>query len=138
MADPQDQPDRSADASGPLPRTAASPETPAPAVKKVAKKAPARKAAAKKAPAKKAPARKAAAEKAVPTPRPVASTGVGGAAREAAANAKSSVQQASNPVALPAPTVAEGEPSRRVLVIGLAAFAAAVLVIRALLRRRAD
>lgn len=133
MADPEDQTDRSADASGPLPHTAAGPETPAPAVKKAAKKAPARKAAAKKAPAKKAPAKKA-----VPTPRPAASTGVGGAAREAAANAKSSVQQASNPVALPAPIVAEGEPSRRVLVIGLAAFAAAVLVIRALLRRRAD
>lgn len=133
MADPQDQPGRSADGSGPLPHEAAGPPAPGEPVKKAVKKAPARKAAAKKAPAKKAPAKKTA-----PAPQPRASSGADGAAREAAAKAKSSVQQASNPVALPAPTVAEGEPSRRVLVIGLAAFAAAVLVIRALLRRRAD
>lgn len=124
MAEPQDEPDGGAETAEPMPPKKA-PARKQPA--KAAGKAPARKPAAKKAPAKKAAAQPT-------TPAPAASVN-GEAAREAAANAKSAVQQA-KPVALPA-QADDGVP-RRALVIGLAAFAVAVLLIRTLLRRRTD
>lgn len=112
MPDPQDAPDASGEAATPAKKAAKK----APAKKTPAKKAPAKvaakKAPAKKAPAKKAPAKKAPAKKAPPpAPQPALTASVpapalesppehaaltAGAtgAREAAANAKSSVQGA--------------------------------------------
>ena len=116
MADPQDRPDEGADAIPPTPpakaaaKKAPAKKTPAkktPAKKTPAKKTPAKKAPAKKLPAKKAPAKKAPAKKAAPRadspalepawPPPALAAGRNGA-RDAAADAKSSVREAAHPV----------------------------------------
>ncbi|MGB3485561.1 MAG: nucleoid-structuring protein H-NS [Mycobacterium sp.] len=132
----------------------------APAKKAPAKKAPARKAPAKKAPAKavkKAPAKKAPAKKApekkppppaavepvviepaVPAadlPAPVASVSDG--AKEAAAQAKSAVEQASDGVAAPLARPVEQGRSPLPLVVAIAVSLLALLVIRQL-RRSSD
>ncbi|MCV7343510.1 hypothetical protein [Mycolicibacterium rhodesiae] len=153
MADAQDLPDESRDATppGPPPPETApekavakkQPAKKAPA-KKAVKKAPAKKAPAKAAePAKKAPAKKAPAKKvAPPPPEPVADAaptvaGNGSApltegARAAAYSAKASVEQATDPVSTPA-IVPAPESSRSPLPFAVA-FAATVLI--ALLVRR--
>ena len=109
MADPQDQPDSEPDGASTPPAK----EPPAKAVKKIAKapakKAPAKKAPAKKAPAKKAPAKKAPAKSAEPAPPKPADQPLGlaqrietngqlDAAKDAAAQAKSTVESANDPV----------------------------------------
>ncbi|MCV7382312.1 hypothetical protein [Mycolicibacter longobardus] len=118
MTDPQGQPDhesaatpepaqpagadRPADppAAEPPPQKAPAKKTPAKkAPAKAAKKAPAKKAAAKKAPAKKAPAKKAPTP--APAPPPAVTNGSGqlaDGAKETAAQAKSTVEAAPNPL----------------------------------------
>ena len=145
MADAQDQPDSESDgASTPPEKT-----PPAKAVKKTAKapakKAPAKKAAAKKAPAKKAPAKKV--EPAPPTPpeppveQPVdvqqrieTNGDLTAAAKDAAAQAKSTVDDANNPVsqAVSVPSVSQ---SPLPLIVALAVSLLAILLIRQLRRR---
>jgi len=117
MADPQDQPNSEPNGASTPPEK----KPPAKAVKKAAKapakKAPAKKAPAKKAAAKKAPAKKAPAKSPEPTPpnpaeRPldtqqrIGGNGQLAAAKDAAAQAKSTVEHANNPVSsdVPAPT----------------------------------
>lgn len=109
MADPQDQPERGAAGIPPAPRKAQAKKAPAkkaPAKKAVTKVPTAPTAPAKKAPAKRAPAKKAPAAKAIPQPAPAAPpaptalTAVDSAARQAAANAKASVQKADHPETL--------------------------------------
>lgn len=136
MADPQDQPEHEPDApSAPSDKPEPGHEAEQPAKKepgkkqppaKGAKKAPAKKAPAKKAPAKKAakkaPAKKAPAKKAEP-PKPPGdtdSTQLAAAAKETAAQAKSTVDTANDQVVrpLPVPTSANRRPA--------AALAAAV------------
>ena len=105
MADPQDRPDEGADAIPPTPP--ATPPAKAAAKKAPAKKAPAKKAPAKKLPTKKTPAKKAPVKKAAPRaaspalepawPPPALAAGRNGA-RDAAADAKSSVREAAHPV----------------------------------------
>src|ERR1700723_1697993 len=101
MADPQDHP------NGEYDGTATPPEKTPPA--KAAKKAPAKKAPAKKAVAKKTPAKKAPAKKAPAPPQPPAAPAslqqriesngeLAAAAKDAAAQAKSTVEDANNPV----------------------------------------
>jgi hypothetical protein len=150
MADPQDQPDSESDGASTPPEK----KPPAKAVKKTAKapakKAPAKKAAAKKAPAKKAPAKKAPAKKAEPAPpkppEPPAEQPVDvaqrietngdltAAAKDAAAQAKSTVEGANNPVsqAVSAPSVSQ---SPVPLLVALAVSLLAILLIRQLRRR---
>src|ERR1700758_1518044 len=114
MADPQDQPNSEPDGASTPPEK----KPPAKAVKKTAKapakKAPAKKAPAKKAPAKKAPAKKAQAKSPEPAPqnqpeRPaqqplgtqqrIETNGqLAAGAKDAAAQAKSTVEGANNPV----------------------------------------
>lgn len=144
MTDPQDQP---------APETAATPDPVAPAEApeptstptplEAAKKAPAKKAPAKKAPAKKAaaqgPAKKAPAKKAPAKKAPAAAPAVAGAAsplsngaKEAAAQAKSTVEAARNP--LPAPTPPSGRSPVALVGAGIAALFG-LLLLRRLLRR---
>jgi len=135
MVEPQENPDGGAadDASTP-------PKPPAQPAKKIAKapakKAPAKKAPAKKAPAKKAPAKKAPAKKApAPGPRLAAPTTNGdlsAAAKAAAAQAKSVVEAADNPVARVAPAPSQ---SRLALIAALSASLLAIAAIRQLRRR---
>jgi hypothetical protein len=127
---------------------------PAKAVKKTAK-APAKKAPAKKAPAKKAPAKKAAAKKAPakspepppqnPTERPagqplgiaqrIETNGqLAAAAKDVAAQAKSTVEGANNPVLPAVPTSSPGQ-SPVPLIIALTLSLLAILLIRQLRRR---
>ena len=106
MADPQDRPDEGADAIPPTPPAKAAAKK-APAKKAPAKKAPAKKLPTKKTPAKKAPVKKAPVKKAAPRaaspalepawPPPALAAGRNGA-RDAAADAKSSVREAAHPV----------------------------------------
>jgi len=130
MVEPQENPDGGAadDASTP-------PKPPAQPAKKIAK-APAKKAPAKKAPAKKAPAKKAPAKKApAPGPRLAAPTTNGdlsAAAKAAAAQAKSVVEAADNPVARVAPAPSQ---SRLALIAALSASLLAIAAIRQLRRR---
>lgn len=111
MADQPDEPDQGPDAVTPAQEPTEPPVKKAPAAKKTpakktpAKKTPAKKAAAKKAPAKKTPAKKtpakkAPAKKAQPAPEKLAETNgdLTAAAKEAAAQAKSTVTTASNAV----------------------------------------
>jgi hypothetical protein len=148
MADPQDQ--RNGEVDG----VATPPEKkpPAKAAKKApAKKAPAKKAVAKKAPAKRAPAKKAAAKKAPaqsPTPTPPQPAAaqqnpqpriepdgeLAAAAKDVAAQAKSTVDGANNPV--PA-TIAQSVPGQSPLplVVAIALSLLAILMIRQLRRR---
>ncbi|OBI44670.1 nucleoid-structuring protein H-NS [Mycobacterium sp. E796] len=139
MADPQDQPNSEPDgASTPPekkpPAKAAKKAAKAPAKKAPAKKAPAKKAAAKKAPAKKAPAK-------APPPAPplgiqqrIETNGeLAAAAKDAAAQAKSTVEGANNPVAPQAAPAAAGQ-SRVPLIVAVALSLLAILLIRQLRR----
>ncbi|BBX75545.1 nucleoid-structuring protein H-NS [Mycobacterium shinjukuense] len=100
MADPQDRPDSE-------PGGASQPPAKRQPAKKAAK-APAKKAPAKKGPAKKAPAKKAPAKRPEPVPPKLAKPPVGqqietngqlgAAAKDAAAQAKSTVDRAKNPL----------------------------------------
>ncbi|WP_328362514.1 nucleoid-structuring protein H-NS [Mycobacterium sp. NBC_00419] len=137
MAEAQDQPEQ----GGATPPEPQQPEE-AVAKKAPAKKAPAKK-AVKKAPAKKAPAKKAPAKKVAPpaleAPATHAALAAGNgsppvaeAAREAAANAKSTVEQAASPLSTPS-VPAVPEPGRSPLPF---AVAFAVTVLLALLIRR--
>ncbi len=146
MADPQDQPNSESDGA---PRTPPEKEPPAKAVKKAAKapakKTPAKKAAAKKAPAKKAPAKKAPAKR-VEAPAKAAEPPLGvrqriesngnlaAAAKDVAAQAKSTVDAANNPVSpeVPADVLRQ---SRLPLIVALAVSLLAILLIRQLRRR---
>jgi hypothetical protein len=138
MADPQEPPEK---------RPEVAPE--APAKKAPAKKAPAKKAAAKKAaPAKKAPAKapakkapvKQAPVKAAPAPEapaadlPAPAVPIGDGAKEAAAQAKSAVQQATDSVVTPLVPPAESTRSPWPLAAAIAVSLLAVLVIRRLRR----
>ncbi|OBH30034.1 nucleoid-structuring protein H-NS [Mycobacterium sp. E342] len=145
MADPQDQPNSEPDGTSTPPPEE---KPPAKAVKKAAKapakKAPAKKAPAKKAPAKKAPAKKAPA-KAVQPPAKAAepplevqqridSNGdLTAAAKDAAAQAKFTVEAANNPVS---PDVRDSVLSQSPvpLIVALAASLLAILLIRQLRR----
>src|SRR6201996_3633560 len=117
MADPQDPTNSAPDGTGGPPEKkppakAGEKAAKAPAKKAPAKKAPAKKAAAKKAPAKKAPAKKlpaniaepkaaAPAEKSLDTQQRIETNGdLAAAAADTAAQAKSTVEAADNPVAL--------------------------------------
>jgi hypothetical protein len=132
MADPQDQPERGAAGIPPAPRKAPAKKTPA-------KKAPAKKAVNKvpAAPAKKAPAKKAPAKKATPRPALAASpaatplTDGDSAARQAAADAKASVQKADHPAALRSSPESD---YRLPISLGLAAAGLVALVLSRLRR----
>jgi hypothetical protein len=143
MADPQDQPNSEPDGASTPPEK----KPPAKAAKKApAKKAPAKKAAAKKAPAKKAPAKKAPAKSPEPAPPKPGGAPLGlqdrietngelaAAAKDAAAQAKSTVEGANNPVS---PNVSPSAPGQSPvpLVVALALSLLAILLIRQLRRR---
>ncbi len=152
MADAQDQPNSELDGAATPPEK----QPPAKAVKKTAKapakKAPAKKAAAKKAPAKKAPAKKAPAKKAPakspesaamperPAERPVGPPPIEtngeltAAARDAAAQAKSTIEAANNPVSPGAPATASYL-SPIPLIVAFSLSLLAILLIRQLRRR---
>ncbi|OBG95310.1 nucleoid-structuring protein H-NS [Mycobacterium sp. E3251] len=145
MADPQDQPDSEPDgASTPPPEKkppakAAKKVAKAPAKKAPAKKAPAKKAPAKKAPAKKAPAKKAPAKAAEPPlevrQRIETNGDLAAAAKDVAAQAKSTVDAANNPVSPNAPAAAALTQSPVPLIVALAVSLLAILLIRQLRRR---
>ena len=128
MADPQDPPHSEADGAGSTP-PAKSP--PAKAVKKTAK-APAKQAPAKKAAAKKAPPKKAVAKK----PGQLAETNgqLSEAAKDVAAQAKSTVEGANNPVPPVAPIPASSQ-SPVPLLVALTLSLLAILLVRQLRRR---
>jgi hypothetical protein len=140
MADPQDRPDSEPDGASTPPAKKA----PAKAVKKTAK-APAKKAPAKKAPAKKAPAKKAPAKSPAPAPPKAADQPLGlaqriesngqlDAAKDAAANAKSTVEDANNPVSSDSyPPASRTSPVP--LLVALALSLLAILLVRQLRRR---
>jgi hypothetical protein len=146
MADPQDQPNSEPDGTSTPPEK----KPPAKAVKKTAK-APAKKAPAKKAPAKKAPAKKAPAKKApAKSPEPAARNPaeqplniqqrietngeLAAAAKDVAAEAKSTVEGANNPVS-PDVVPAASSQSRVPLIVAVALSLLAILLIRQLRRR---
>ncbi len=146
MADPQDQPNSEPDGA-PTPPPEKQP--PAKAVKKAAKapakKAPAKKTPAKKAPAKKAPAKKAPAKSVQPQAKAaepplevrqrIESNGdLAAAAKDAAAQAKSTVDAANNPVSPDVPAAALSQ-SPVPLIVALAVSLLAILLIRQLRRR---
>ncbi len=145
MPDPQDQPDSDPDGA-PTPPEKQPPAKKAPAKKAPAKKAPAKKAPAKKAPAKKAPAKKSPAkspEPGPPTPavQPLAAQqrietngDLTAAAKDAAAQAKSTVEAANNPVPPEAPASVLSQ-SPLPLIVALAVSILAILLIRQLRRR---
>ena len=128
MADPQDPPHGETDDAGSTP-PAKSP--PAKAVKKTAK-APAKKAVAKQAPAKKAPAKKAVAK----TPGRLAETNgqLSEAAKDVAAQAKSAVEGANNPLPPVAPIPTSSQ-SPVPLLVALTLSLLAILLVRQLRRR---
>ncbi|MEE6136273.1 nucleoid-structuring protein H-NS [Mycobacterium sp. 050128] len=145
MADPQDQPDSEANgaATPPEKTTPAKAAKKAPAKKAPAKKAPAKKAVAKKAPAKKAPAKKAPAKSPAPTPpKPPAvqqdpqppNGEIAAAAKDIAAQAKSTVDGANNPVSANIPQSVPGS-STLPLVVAVVLSLLAILLIRQLRRR---
>ncbi len=145
MADPQDQPNSEPDG----PATPPDKQPPAKAVKKTAK-APAKKAPGKKAPAKKAPAKKAPAKSPEPAARNqpeqpaeqaldlqqrIETNGqLTSAAKDAAAQAKSTVEGANNPLSpeVPAPAASH---SHLPLIVALTLSLLAILVVRQLRRR---
>ncbi|BBX55464.1 hypothetical protein TM48_00110 [Mycobacterium shottsii] len=146
MADPQDRPDGEPDATTgqPAKKPPADKAAKTPAKKTPAKKTPAKKAPAKKAPAKKAPATKPPAQSPEPAPQPTALANVSQqqpstngqlaeAAKDAAAQAKSTVDRANNPL----PRVADEQPSHSTvpLVAAIALSLLAMLLIRQLRRR---
>jgi hypothetical protein len=148
MADPQDQPNSESNGAATPPHKAppAKAAKKAPAKKAPAKKAPAKKAAAKKAPAKKAPAKKVPADSPAPTPpkppeaqqdpQPRIETDgeITAAARDAAAQAKSTVEGANNPVSA---NIARSVTSQSSLPLAVAVALSllAILLIRQLRRR---
>ncbi|WAC91730.1 nucleoid-structuring protein H-NS [Mycobacterium sp. Aquia_213] len=148
MADPQDQPNSETNGAATPPEHTPPAEAAkkAPAKKAPAKKAPAKKAVAKKAPAKKAPAKKAPAKSTAPappkppdaqqTPQPMLEPNgeISAAAKDAAAQAKSTVDGANNPVSTNIPQSAPGQSSLP-LVIAVALSLLAILLIRQLRRR---
>ena len=155
MADPQDQPNSEPDGASTAPENPPEKSPPAKAVKKTAKapakKAPAKKAPAKKAPAKKAPAKKAPAKTPEPPPQnpadqPAAEQTLGiaqriesngqlaAAAKDAAAQAKSTVEGANNPVLPDLPVSSPGQ-SPVPLIVALTLSLLAILLIRQLRRR---
>ena len=138
MADPQDQPNGEPEGAATPPEK----KPPAKAAKKApAKKAPAKKAPAKKAPAKKAPAKKAPANSPEPAPEPaldvqqrIETNGeLAAAAKDAAAQAKSTVEAANNPVS--PDTAAALSQSPMALIVALSVSLLAILLIRQLRRR---
>jgi hypothetical protein len=141
MADPQDPTNSAPDGAGIPPEK----KPPAKAVKKTAK-APAKKAPAKKAPAKKAPAKKAPAKSAESGPQNPAEQplnvqqrietngNLAEAAKDTAAQAKSTVEAANNPVSLDVAGSAAGQ-SPVPWVVALAVSLLAILLIRQLRRR---
>jgi hypothetical protein len=145
MANPQDQPNSEPDGARDGAPTPPEKKPPAKAVKKTAKAPAAKKAPAKKAPAKKAPA-KAPAKSAKPAPpkpteQPLAMHGrietngeLAAAAKDAAAQAKSTVEGANNPVSS---DITESSPSqsRVPLIVALTLSLLAILLIRQLRRR---
>ena len=146
MADPQDQPNSEPEgASTPPPekkppakavkKAAKAPAKKAPAKKAPAKKAPAKKAAAKKAPAKAAPPPAKAAEPALQVQQRIESNGdLTAAAKDAATQAKSTVDAANNPVSPSVPAAASRQ-SPLPLIVALAVSLLAILLIRQLRRR---
>jgi hypothetical protein len=146
MADPQDPTNSAADGAGIPPEK----KPPAKAAKKPAKapakKAPAKKAPAKKAPAKKAPAKKVPGQGAAPAPpeppeqpldvqqRAESNGDLTAAAKDAAAQAKSTVEAANNPVSSGVARPAAGQ-SPVPLLVALAVSLLAILLIRQLRRR---
>lgn len=143
MADPQDPTNSAPDGAGTPPEKkppakAAKKTAKAPAKKAPAKKAPAKKAAAKKAPAKEAPAKKAPAKKVEPPldaqQRAETNGDLTAAAKDAAAQAKSTVDAANNPVS-PAVAGAAVSQSPVPLIVALAVSLLAILLIRQLRRR---
>jgi hypothetical protein len=146
MADPQDQPNSEPDGTSTPPEK----KPPAKAVKKTAKapakKAPAKKAPAKKAVAKKTPAKKAPAKSPQPAPPKPPEQPLGiqqrietngqlaAAAKDAAAQAKSTVEGANNPVS-PAVAPAASNQSPVPLIVAVALSLLAILLIRQLRRR---
>ncbi len=146
MADPQDQPNSEPDGAPTPPEK----KPPAKAVKKTAKapakKAPAKKAAAKKAPGKKAAAKKAPAKSAEPAPpkpaeqpltmheRIETNGELAAAAKDVAAQAKSTVEGANNPVSSDI-TAPPSSQSRVPLIVALTLSLLAILLIRQLRRR---
>jgi hypothetical protein len=152
MADPQDQPNSEPDGTSTPPekQPPAKAAKKAPAKKAPAKKAQAKKAAAKKAPAKKAPAKKAPAKSPEPAPqKPVQQPAevpldlqqrietngeLAAAAKDVAAQAKSTVDGANNPVSS---SVAPPAPSQSALpvVVAVVLSLLAILLIRQLRRR---
>jgi len=121
MADPQDPPHSEADDGGSTP--------PAKAAKKPAKKAPAKKAAGKKAPAKKAVAKKAPAKS--PEQRIETNGQIAEAAKDVAAQAKSTVEAANNPIPPVAPIPASSQ-SPLPLLVALTLSLLAILLVRRL------
>ena len=156
MADPQDRPDSEPDGASEPPAEQAPPAedakgpakkaAKAPAKKAPAKKAPAKKALAKKAPAKKAPAKKAPPKKAEPAPpkleapadlqQRIETNGqqLADAAKDVAAQAKSTVDSANDPVPRE-PDVPSTGPSPLALAVAVALSLLALLLIRQLRRR---
>lgn len=148
MAEQPDRPDESAGAAIPPHEPAAPPVNEAPVVKKAtpAKKAPAKKPAAKRAPAKKAAAKKPPAKKAPTKAAPAATTLANSngslaptakeAAKETAAQAKSTVTAASNTVSsLPVERAAEGDSSRLPVAAALITALLAIVAVLYLARR---
>jgi hypothetical protein len=155
MADPQDRPDSERDGASTPPakqppakavkKAAKAPAKKAPAKKAPAKKAPAKKASAKKAPAKKAPAKSPEAASRNPAEQPadqplgaqqkIETNGqLAAAAKDAAAQAKSTVEGANNPVSPGVPALASKQ-SPVPLLVALALSLLAILLIRQLRRR---
>ncbi|QLL07369.1 nucleoid-structuring protein H-NS [Mycobacterium vicinigordonae] len=152
MADPQDPPEGEPAANPPAKKQPAK-KAPVKAAKAPAKKAPAKKAPAKKAPAKKAPAKKAPAEKVQPPPPPfeapapaaaadkpavlqqhAETNGQLEAAKDAAAQAKSTVEKAQNPLPAEGPEPGSSQsPVPWVVAVTLSLLA--LLLVRQLRRR---
>ena len=145
MADQQDLPDEQTE---PAPQAPGVPPAETPAAKKVAakkvpaKKAPVKKAPVKKAPAKRAPANGAPAKKvAQPTPPPLPLAETNGSApdvdgpKEAAAQAKSAVEQAGDSIRRPVPPPEEDDDqSPFPFVVALVMILLAVIWVRRLRR----
>ncbi len=146
MAEPQDPTNSAPDGAGPPPEKKPPAKAAKKAAKAPAKKAPAKKAPAKKAPAKKAPAKKVPPENAGPTPpkppeqpvdvqqRAESNGDLTAAAKDAAAQAKSTVEAANNPVSPQIAGHAVGQ-SPLPLIVALAVSLLAILLIRQLRRR---
>lgn len=140
MADEQERPD-----DRPEPASAPDAVKKAPAKKTPAKKAPAKKApakaAAKKAPAKKAPvkapAKAAENGSAAPPVKPAEPNPVDEGAKQAAAQAKSTIEQASDPVSRPVPLPVD-DGTRSPVPFVLAAVAALLVLLLVRRCRRSD